>query len=169
MKLIKNVLEFIITLIKAWKVVLPVLVFVVAEIVAIMKFSNQNIQFLLPVWATVIIFFLALYPICKFVEFIIGIRTKEKFPLNGLLWKPSPFSFRYPEPLCPKKDCGREVICKIIPPKPFALVQSVSDFENVNYQNQYIYECPIHGRISAVPNEDIRILQKKAKLANIKK
>ena len=165
MKQIKELLDFLITLVNAWKVVLPILLLVLSAVIAVLKFGTQNITITLPAWIFLIFIALALYPFGKFVEYAIKRKESPQFKLYGLIWKAPFISFLYPKPLCPHDGCGREVVCKEIPPQPMQVVTSLADFNNIKYEYRYFYECPIHGKINGVPSEDISFLQHKAKLA----
>jgi hypothetical protein len=169
MKRIKDFLDFLDTLFSAWKIILPIIVFGFSVILAVSKIGNQNISLNLPVWAIIAVAALALYPPAKLIEYLVRERKTPKIELYGLLWKPNSLSFLTPKPLCPHDDCGRSVICKIIPPNPFKVVSSISEINNTKFENRYIYECPIHGKISNVPNEEISLLQEKVKMAISKK
>ena len=46
-------------------------------------------------------------------------------------------------------------------------MRSQDDWDNFDnmYKNHYEYECPIHGQLMSVPDEDINSLREKARLA----
>lgn len=165
MKRIKDFLDFIISLASAWKIVLPMFLFVLSAAVAVFKFGTQRFAINLPVWAILIIVILALYLFAKLIETFAKRKKVTYTKLYGLFWKPSLFSFQYPRPFCPHANCGKEIISKALPPNPVRLVTNITDINNMKFEYQYIYECPIHGRLNGVPSEDINILQEKAKLA----
>ncbi|MDP1624354.1 MAG: hypothetical protein Q8L64_01145 [bacterium] len=165
MKRIKEFLDFLITLVNAWKVVLPILLLCLSAVFAVLKIGNKNISINLPVWLVIAIATLALYPFAKLIEHLVNKKRSPNIKVNGLLWKPSLFSFRYPEPLCPHNDCERKVICRVIPPNPLRVVTSISEINNAKFEYRYVYECPIHGQINGVPNDEISLLQEKAKAA----
>lgn len=168
MKRIKDFLDFLITLVNAWKIVLPVLLVVLSAAFTVLKIGNKNISINLPIWVVVAIAVLALYPFAKLIEHLVNKKKSPNIKLYGLLWKPSFFSFRYPVPLCPHSNCERKVICRAIPPNPLKVVTSISEINNAKFEYRYIYECPIHGQINGVPNDEINLLQTKAKLAMTK-
>ena len=163
MKRIKIVLDFIISLVAVWKIVIPVLAVLISVVVLIGKSGLKIIAFSLPVWVVFILLILASYPIIKFIEHIIRHRKRQPIALYGLLWKPMFFNFRYPQPTCPHDNCECEVICKEIPPQSYQVVSSMMELKNARFEYRYVYECPIHGALPRVPNEDISLLQYKAK------
>jgi hypothetical protein len=144
MKRIKEFLDLLISLVSAWKVVFPILLLVISAIFGVLELGNRNISINLPAWAVIVLAVLALYPLAKLVEHTSKRKKSSNIKLYGLLWKPSLLSFRYPKPLCPYNDCGREVICTAIPPNPIRLVTSISELNNMKFEYKYIYECPIH-------------------------
>jgi hypothetical protein len=165
MKRIKDILDFIITLVTAWKVVLPVLLVVLSAIWAVLKYGRISITITLPVWVLLIIGVLAGYPLVKFVEYFFKHNRTSDIALYKLLWRAPLLPSRPPIALCPRKDCGRQVICKVIPPQPYRVVSTISEMNNTRFENRYVYECPVHGEIAGVPNEEPSLLREKAKLA----
>jgi len=166
MRRLREILEFLMSLVNAWKTLLPLIFLALSTIIAVLKFGNTIVTFSLPVWAILIVGVLALYPIAKLVEYGLKQGNIPPVKLYGLLWKAPFLPFRYPVPLCPHNDCRCEVICKRIPPPPIQHVTNLSDLNNRSrFESQYVYECPVHGKINGVPNEDISLLQHKARLA----
>lgn len=165
MKRIKEFLDFLVSLVTTWKIIFPIIVIVLAAFLKIFKFATEIYTLSLPLWAFIVISILAFYPIANFIKFIFTRRKVPYTNLYGLLWKPPFFSFNYPKPICPKKDCRREVICKTIMPRQLQLLTNLSDWENADFSNHFIYECPIHGQLNGVPDEPINCLTEKAKLA----
>jgi hypothetical protein len=164
MIILKGILEFFILLVNAWKTFSPLILLVLSKIAAILKFSNTTVP--LPIWAILIIGVLALYPIARLLEYGLKRRSTSSVKLYGLLWKEPLLPWQYPVPLCPHNDCGREVVCREIPPPPIQLITNFSDLSNGSrFEYQYAYECPVHGKIDGVPNEDVRLLQHKVMLA----
>ncbi len=51
--------------------------------------------------------------------------------------------------------CDLKVIWKVKPPKQLKLMKTSSDWNNIDIEYNFQYECPIHGRLNAVPDEDI--------------
>jgi len=167
MKRLKDILDFLITLVNAWKVVLPILVLVISALITVLKFGTKNITVTLPIWTWTVLILtaLALYPIGKLAEYSIRRRKTPDFKLYGLHWRVPFLFFRFPIPLCPHEGCGHQVICEEIPPQPFRVVTSPAEINSFRLEYKYVYECPIHGKINGVPSEDISLLQHKAKLA----
>jgi len=164
MKRIKEFLDFLISVITIWKIIFPIILILVAVIGNLFEIGTQIIQLKLPLWIIVTISFLSLYPI---VDLFVHLLTRRKITkeLYGLLWKKPLLPFGYPQPYCPRENCGHKVLCRVVPPKPVHLMLSISDYNNIDLANHYYYECPIHDRLSGVPDEDIKVLQEKARLA----
>jgi len=51
------------------------------------------------------------------------------------------------------------------PPKSHQLMITLSDWNNIDDKYHYHYECPIHGQLTGVPDEEMILLQGKARLA----
>ena len=165
MKRIKEFLDLLVSLVSAWKIILPILLLVVSVVITILKIGTKTIEISLPIWVILIIVLLAIYPFAKFVEYLRRRRNSAPVRLYGLLWK-TRFLFSYfPIPLCPHDSCGREVICKEVSPNQYQVITSLNELRNAKFEYRYIYECPIHGAVNGVPNEDLSLLQHKAKLA----
>ena len=162
MKRIREILDTLITLVAAGKVIWPWLLIIASGVLAIWRFGNRKV--LLPIWLVVLASAIFIYVVAWFLLRLMG-RRQHPFRLYGLLWRQPLLPFRFPVPLCPREGCGREVICKQVPPPSLQLVRSLSEWKSLDLQPHYIYECPIHGEISGVPDEDIELLQRKAKLA----
>jgi hypothetical protein len=165
MKRFKELLDFLITLVTAWKVVLPVLLIVGSAIWTVLKYGKILITVTLPIWVILVIGILAVYPLAKLIEYLLKHRRPSDFILNGLLWHAPLLPFRSPIALCPQKDCGCRVICKVIPPQHYRVVSTISEMNSLRFENRYVYECPIHGEIAGVPNEEPNLLREKAKSA----
>lgn len=164
MKRFKNLLDYLVSLAAAWKVILPIIAILVTASVFIGKNSLKIVDFSLPVWVIFILVVMAFYPIVKIAENLIKRKQRRAVRYLNLLWKPALFNFQYPKPFCPYDGCELEVICKEIPPQSFQVVTSVTEAKNTRFEYQYTYECPIHGQLSNVPNEEIGLLQHKAKI-----
>jgi hypothetical protein len=118
------------------------------------------VEIRLPLFVIILVLIFVAYPILKFFEWVVLKSPKEPVLLHGLLWQPSRFRFRYPEPLCPQ--CKSTILFQV-EIKQIHVVQSLQDFNSVNEDMRaYIYECPNHGNIQ-VPNRHISNLQKLAK------
>ena len=164
MEKIKRVLDFIISLVTTWKLIFPIIVVIFARIGNLFNLGKKIVQISLPLWILIIIFLLAIYPIASLLFYVIKRNTQSLTELNGLLWKKPLFPFGFPQPYCPRENCGKKVIPRIKPPKSMQLMSSKLDWENLDQSPHYWYECPIHGRLPNVPDEDLFILQEKAKL-----
>jgi len=162
MKRIKDFLELIVALAKAWPYLLLALSYLLAVIAFAVRFSSQLVAFSVPRLLFITVIALALYPIAKFIEALLKSKEQKPFLYKGLLWKLRRFSFQYPTPLCPHEDCGREVFLKSIPTVSVTPISGPFLQANSNYN--HIYECPIHGVLSDVPNASIQELREKARL-----
>ncbi|MGC9385033.1 MAG: hypothetical protein ACP5D6_10575 [Kosmotogaceae bacterium] len=165
MEKIIKVLDFIISLVTTWKLIFPIILVIIARIGNLFDLAKKIVQVSLPLWIVIIIFLLAIYPIANLLVYVIKRNTQKLTELYGLLWKKPLFPFGYPKPYCPREKCGKEVIYRIKPPKSIQLMSSRNDWENAETSIHHWYECPIHGRLPNVPDEELFILQKKAKLA----
>lgn len=166
MKRIKDFLDLIVTVVKAWPYLLVGLTFVLSIVAWLAGFGSTMVQFALPLPLVLVFIALAIYPIAKTIVWFLRKRSLQVFPFNGLLWKPSRFRFRYPTPICPEKDCGCEVFCKVEqsnflrPVQPGIVKQQAKD--------HFSYECPVHGVLHNVPDIDILELQMKARLVQLR-
>lgn len=167
MKRLKDILGFLITLVKPWKIVLPIFMLVISALITVLKFGKKNVTINLPVWAWTVLIFaaLALYLLGKLVEFINRRKKASDSKLYGLLWRVPFLFFRFLIPLCPQEGCGCQVICKEIAQKPYQVYTNPMEINNFRLESEYVYECPILGKINGVPNEEISLLHHKTKLA----
>jgi hypothetical protein len=163
MKRLKEFLDLLVSISKAWPIILSVLLAILAVITRFSEFAGQNIVLSLPLWAILLIFALAIYPIGKIIQFIASHKKTPLKRLSGLLWKSTVFG--YPIAVCPREGCGCEVICKEISPPSFHVITGINDLRQASFEYSYEYECPVHGMLSGVPNESMGLLQKKAKLS----
>jgi len=161
---IRSVLEFIISLVTTWKIIFPLLLVVFAGIGNLFDLGKKTLHIDLPLWIVVIILLLAFYPIARILVYVVNRRKQPLTEHYGLLWKKPFLPFGYPQPYCPRENCGKKVLPRITNPKSFQLMKSASDWNNVDVSNHYWYECPIHGRLPSVPDEEAQILKKKVKL-----
>jgi hypothetical protein len=168
MKRIKEILEFLKSLLDflaSLKVWLPAIITVILSIVGYLSgIANINVKFNMPLLLVITIIILSLYPILKFLEYLL--KPRKLFPYNGLLWKAAKISFINPVPLCPKDNCGCQIVFKAQPPPPIQLI-GVGNNNRIETDYKYVYECPIHGPIN-VPNIHISELVEKARLAQFK-
>jgi len=162
MKRIKDFLDLIVTVVKAWPYLLVGLTVVFSIVVWLAGFGATMVQFAMPLPLVVVFIALAIYPIVKTIEWLLRKKSLQVFPFNGLLWKPSRFRFKYPAPICPEKDCGCEVFCKVEQSISIRPVQP-GIFEP-QAKDHFAYECPVHGVLHDVPDISIRELQIKARL-----
>ena len=163
MRRAKEFLEFLLTLARTWKLIVPGLVLTLSVAVLLARNAYRQINLSLPAPLVVAVAALATYPLAKAIEWGFSKRRPEPFSYAGLVWVPSRLTFRDPTPACPRANCGRPVICRVSPPPAFHLVASRSDFENVRTRPSFAYECPIHGALSGVPDEDLGLLAHQAK------
>ena len=163
MKKLKELLDLLVSMAKAWPIIIAVLLVIVAAITRFSKFASQSITLSLPIWALILIAALAIYLLGKLFQFIASRRKGPLKQLNGLLCKTPVFGS--PIAVCPRKGCGCEVICMEIPPPPLKYVATVNDLQKARFEYSYEYECPVHGVLNGIPNEHINLLRKKAKLA----
>ena len=165
MKRIREFLDLLVSISKAWPIIVSALLVILATITRFSKVAGKSIVLSLPLWGLILIVALATYPLGKLVQYVV-LRRKIPFKrLNGLLWKFSILAFGFPTAICPHDECGREVICKEIPPPPFQIVSGMNDLRNASFEYSYQYECPVHGVLGGVPNEPIGLLRRKARLA----
>ena len=165
MKKIIQFLGFLVSFITSWRIIFPVILIILGAITNIFKFLLKVILINLPLWIIVVILILAFYPIANFIKFLFNKRNVPYFSHNGLLWKKPLFSFMNPQAYCPINKCGREVLYIRTPPKPLQVAWTLSEINNIDNRYHYKYECPNHGKISGVPDEDLLTLQTKARLA----
>jgi hypothetical protein len=157
MQLLKQLLDFLNSLVKAWPSLVIIIGGVSSAVLWLMQVGQTTVAFSLPLSVVVIILTLALYPITKVVQSIV---QRSSFEYSGLLWKPS--FLGYPCPVCPIQGCGQRVFAKVIQPPPVQVVRP-NDWGKVQMTMHYQYECPLHGKIDSVPNWPIDELRKKAK------
>ena len=163
MKILKELLELIVAIAKAWPYLLGGLLFIVSVIVELSTgLASVTIQISLSLPVVIIIIALASYPIAKFIEWLIKGKRIEPFIFDGLLWKPSRLSFMYPTPICPHQGCGCRVYYKTDSSVSLRPIHGTPHWQAHNGYI-HIYECPQHGRLS-VSNIDIDELRKKAKI-----
>jgi hypothetical protein len=160
MKTLKQVLDFIRSLFKAWPYLVIIIGWLVSAILWFIKVGQTEIVLSIPLSLLLIIVTLALYPVAKFIQVIVQKVKRSPFIFSGLLWKSS--FIGYPRPLCPDQGCGQKVFYKIVQPPPVQVVHP-NDWGRVNLRESYVYECPVHGKIDSVPNWPINELKEKAK------
>jgi hypothetical protein len=167
MKKIKEYLNLISAIYNAWPVVLIIASFIGAAISYLTGIGNRIIAIWLPLWVVVLIFGFSLYPFAKLIQWFFVKRQEPLFLYQNFLWKTGLFSFRYPIPICPRENCGCQVICRP-EDKP-----SVSNSDHPIYgsavlfpviKRRYIYECPRHGQLFQL-EDSIKDLQEKAWLS----
>ena len=163
MKRLKEFLDLLVSLSKAWPIIVSALLAVLAVIIRFSELAGQSIVLSLPLWAIFLISALAIYPIGRGIQFIASRKKAPLKQLSGLLWKTPVFGS--PIAICPREGCGCEVICKEIPPPSFHVVTGINDLRKASFEYSYQYECPVHGTLSGTPNEPMGLLQRKAKLA----
>jgi hypothetical protein len=165
MKRSKDFLDLLGSFVKAWPILVLILAILISLVLELTNIVKITIQLSIPLPALITAIALILYPILKFIQWLVS-KPSKSFRYAGLLWEPSKLSFRYPTPICPRKNCGCVIGCKAVSSisvetNTFPLIQTHDSY-------RFIFECPIHGVISDVPNEDIAELQKKAKIAQSK-
>jgi hypothetical protein len=161
MKTLKQILDLLGSLLKAWPLLITILGVIVSVILWIFKIGQTPVFFSIPLSLAVVIAGLCMYPVLLVLRFIVVRIRKPSFQYQGLLWKPSLFSFRYPQPLCPINGCGHEIFIKKIPPSPIQVTRGLT---GLRITSTYEYECVIHGKLQSVPDISIEELQIKAKL-----
>jgi hypothetical protein len=161
MKTLKQILDLLGSLLKAWPLLITILGVFVSAILWIFKVGQTSVQFSIPLSLILVIVGLCMYPVLLFLRFIVVRMRKPSFLYQGLLWKPSLLFFKYPQPLCPINGCGHKIFIKMIPPPPIQVTRGLT---GLRITNTYEYECVIHGRLQSVPDMPIEELQIKAKL-----
>jgi hypothetical protein len=162
---IKEIFDFIISLVTTWKLIFPIILIIFAAIGNLFNIGKRIIEIALPLWVLLIISLFAFFPIAKLIIYILKRKSKSYKKLYGLLWKKPFLFFQNPQPYCPLENCDHQVICRFKPPKIYQAITSISNINNIDYEGLYFYECPIHGQLNGIPNEDITVLQKKARMA----
>ncbi len=119
-----------------------------------------SIRVAVPLWLFGVII-LATIGLVKLIQWLV--RPHNPFQYAGLLWWPHRLSLGYPTPTCPRDDCGCEVVCQVQYP-PATQFIGVGSNNQLITETTFMYECPAHGRLMNVPNEDVALLQKKAKM-----
>jgi hypothetical protein len=160
-KRFKELVELLVNLQKLAPLLLGTLVIVVSIVAGLAGIGRLSVQINLPLPVIIAVSALALYPVAKFVQW--WFRPLKPFGYSGLLWRPSHLSFGFPIPLCPHENCGCEVFCEGKPPPALQFI-GVGTSNRIVTEETFIYECPIHGRVGGIPNEDVAVLQRKAKL-----
>jgi hypothetical protein len=164
MKRLKEFLDFLITLRQAWPILVWALLLLLSLVLGLTNAANKTIQFSIPLPLLVAAIAFAIYPILKFIQWLAS-KPMKPFENSGLLWKPSKLSFHYPKPLCPKEGCGCEIIVKVVPSVNIGHAAATNlPILTAHTKYSYTFECPIHGVISGVPDEDIEVLQHKARM-----
>ena len=157
MKVLKQLLELLHTLVKAWPSLVLIVGWLISGALWIMKVGQTTIDFTLPLSIVIVIVTLALYPITKFMQ---SLFQRHPFDYSGLRWKPSLLG--YPRPICPIQGCGQRVFSKAVVPPPVQVVRP-NDWGRVQMTTSYQYECPTHGKLSGVPDWSLDELLRKAK------
>jgi hypothetical protein len=165
MKWIKNLINLLVDLVTTWKVIYPIMLIIAGKLTNLFQFSTRIITINLPLWILVLISILAFYPIGNLIKFLFSRRNISNEKLYGLRWKKPIFPLENPQAYCSHSDCECRVFCKITSPEPIQIIGGINHSNNIDTQYHYHYECPIHGRLSGIPNEDIDILKKKAREA----
>ncbi len=161
MKRIKQILEFLGSLRKAWPILITAVSIIISAILWILEAGRTPVKLSLPLFLVVALMGLCLYPILAILHATIARLRKPPFEYQGLLWRRSFFFFRYPQPLCPIEGCGRDIFIKEIRPPS---IQIISGSVGPNLTSTYEYECALHGQLQSVPNMSIEELQIKARL-----
>jgi hypothetical protein len=160
MKRMKDFLDFLGSLVKAWPALVVIAGLLVSVALAPTQIASTVVSLSIPLPLFIAIAALALYPIAKLVQRLFEHRKQEPFSYSGLLWKPALLGFRYPRPVCPRQDYGCEVSSRSLTPQQEPRISG--PFMTIETQYAYAYECPIHGQLS-VSNEPIEELQRKAR------
>lgn len=165
MKWIKNLINLLVDLVTTWKVIYPIMLIIAGKLTNLFQFSTKIITTNLPLWILVLISILAFYPIGNLIKFLFSRWNISNEKLYGLRWKKPIFPLANPQAYCPYIDCGCRVFCKVAPPEPIQIIGGINHSNNIDSRYHYLYECPKHGPLSGVPDEDIVLLKKKAREA----
>jgi hypothetical protein len=161
MKRLKEFLELLIALVKAWPILVSGLLLLFSLVISLSRLAKISYQLSIPLPVFIAVAAFIFYPIGKTVQWLMS-KPMKPFNYAGLKWKPSKLSFRYPTPLCPYEGCGYEIIAKADPAVNVERIAGPFIQASGNYH--YTFECPIHGVINGTPNEEIVQLQKKARI-----
>jgi hypothetical protein len=163
MKWIKKILDFIVSLVTTWRVIITILIIIGSALSNLFKFLTKISTINLPLWVFIVIAILAFYPIANLIKYLVSRRNVSYEQYSGLRWKKPILPFLNPQAYCPKSDCRCKVICNIKPPERIQLIGGFADPRKIDFENHYRYECPKHGPLSGIPDEDILILRNKAR------
>ena len=163
MKWIKKFINLMVDLVTTWKVIYPILMVIIGKLTNLFNFSAKIITIDLPLWILVILSILAFYPIGNLMKYLFSRRNISFEKHYGLRWKRPIFPLVNPQPYCSHSDCECKVFCTVTPPKPTQIIASFNDMKNLDSRYHYRYECPKHGILSDIPDEDIEWLRKKAR------
>ena len=165
MKWIKCLLKLLGDLVTTWKVIFLILPIIVTGLTNLFKFSTKIITINLPLWILVLVSILAFYPIGNLIKYLFNRRNVSYEKHFGLRWKKPIIPLVNPQPYCSHNDCKCKVFCIIEPPERIQIIGGMNDVRNLDSRDHYHYECPIHGSLSGIPDEDIEFLKKKAREA----
>jgi hypothetical protein len=99
MKRMKDFLDFLGSLVKAWPALVVIAGLLVSVALAPTQIASTVVSLSIPLPLFIAIAALALYPIAKLVQRLFEHRKQEPFSYSGLLWKPALLGFRYPRPV----------------------------------------------------------------------
>ena len=117
MKLITDLLNLLISLVKTWEFLYHFVLISLAVLSSLFEFGTKTLQLKLPVWIILIISILAFYPIVNLIVYLLNQRKISYKKLDGLLWKKPLLPFVNPKPYCPRENCGCKVAYKVLAPK----------------------------------------------------
>ena len=160
---IKKILDFIVSLVTTWRMVFPILIIIGGALSKVFKYLTKISTIYLPLWVFIVIAILAFYPIANLIKYLFSRRNVSYEKYSGLMWKKPLLPFLNPQAYCPKSDCRCKVFCYIKPPERIQFIGGFADPSKLDLGTHYHYECPEHGPLSGIPDEDIVILRNKAR------